>query len=103
MPEKERTDRLFAALRLNSKLWSIFQAEVTRDDNLLPRQIRQDVLSLSLFVDKRTKDIMCFPEPEKLTILININLNLAAGLSSSQGQGKPDQAGYNRGPQGIEI
>ena len=81
IPEKERIDRLFTALKLNGKLWSIFQAEITRDGNPLPKQVRQDLLNLSLFVDKRTKEIMCFPEPEKLTILININLNLAAGLS----------------------
>ncbi|NLW35661.1 MAG: flagellar biosynthesis regulator FlaF [Syntrophorhabdus aromaticivorans] len=81
LSEKERIDRLFAALKINSKLWSIFQAEITREDNPLPKQVRQDLLTLSLFVDKRTKDIMCFPEPEKLEILININLNLAAGLS----------------------
>ena len=104
IPEKERIDRLFTALKLNAKLWSIFQAEVTSDSNLLPRQVRQDLLNLSLFVDKRTKEIMCFPEPEKLTILININLNLAAGLSSApQVQNKPNQSEYDRGPQGIEI
>jgi flagellar protein FlaF len=91
MPDKERIDRLFAALKINGKLWSIFQAEITRDDNPLPRQVRQDLLTLSLFVDKRTKEIMCFPEREKLTVLIDINLNLAAGLSASQVQGKPDQ------------
>jgi flagellar protein FlaF len=91
MPDKERIDRLFAALKINGKLWSIFQAEITRDDNPLPRQVRQDLLTLSLFVDKRTKEIMCFPEREKLTVLIDINLNLAAGLSASQAQGKSDQ------------
>jgi flagellar protein FlaF len=36
MPDKERIDRLFAALKINGKLWSIFQAEITRDDNPLP-------------------------------------------------------------------
>ena len=30
MPEKERIDRLFAALRINGILWSIFQAEITQ-------------------------------------------------------------------------
>jgi flagellar biosynthesis activator protein FlaF len=103
VPEKERIDRLFSALRLNGKLWSIFQAEITSDGNPLPRQVRQDLLSLSFFVDKRTKEIMCFPEPGKLTVLININLNLAAGLSASQAQGKPNQPEYHREPQGIEI
>jgi flagellar protein FlaF len=99
MPEKERIDRLFATLRINSILWSIFQAEITRDGNPLPKKVREDLLSLSLFVDKRTKEIMCFPEPDKLTILININLNLAAGLSASQAQNKPDQPESGRGPQ----
>jgi flagellar biosynthesis activator protein FlaF len=88
--EQDGIDRLFAALKLNGKLWSIFQAEITKEDSLLPRDLRQNILTLSLFVDKKTKDIMCFPEPEKLTILIDINLNLAAGLNVQQQQDKPD-------------
>jgi flagellar protein FlaF len=79
----ERVDRLFEALRINSLLWSIFQASITAEGNPLPRQLREDLLTLSLFVDKRTREIMCFPEPDKLTSLININLNLAAGLRAS--------------------
>lgn len=89
--ERERIDRLFAALKINSLLWSIFQAEISRDGNLLPKNVREDLLTLSLFVDKRTKEIMCFPEPEKLTVLININLNLAAGLKASPAQDTPNQ------------
>ena len=89
MPEQERIDRLFEALKINGLLWSIFQAEITADDNPLPRKLREDLLSLSLFVDKRTKEIMCFPDPEKLTVLININLNLAAGLNASPAQEEP--------------
>jgi len=89
IPEQERIDRLFEALRINSLLWSIFQAEIVAEGNPLPRQLREDLLSLSLFIDKRTKDIMCFPEPGKLTMLININLNIAAGLNTSPAQEKP--------------
>ena len=79
----ERIDRLFEALRINSFLWSIFQAEISADGNPLPKQLREDLLTLSLFVDKRTKEVMCFPEPVKLTALINLNLNIAAGLKGS--------------------
>jgi flagellar biosynthesis activator protein FlaF len=79
----DRIDRLFEALRINSLLWSIFQAEISADGNPLPRQLREDLLTLSLFVDKRTKEVMCFPEPDKLTALVNINLNIAAGLRAS--------------------
>jgi flagellar biosynthesis activator protein FlaF len=91
MPERERIERLFAALKINSLLWSIFQAEISRDGNPLPKNVREDLLTLSLFVDKRTKEIMCFPEPEKLNILIKINLNLAAGLKALPAQEKPHQ------------
>jgi flagellar biosynthesis activator protein FlaF len=79
----DRIDRLFEALRINSLLWSIFQAAISEDGNPLPKQLREDLLTLSFFVDKRTKEVMCFPEPEKLTALININLNIAAGLKAS--------------------
>jgi flagellar protein FlaF len=92
LKERERIDRLFEALRLNSLLWSIYQAEITTDGNPLPRKLREDLLTLSLFIDKRTKDIMCYPEPEKLTILININLNIAAGLSASSAQERPSRS-----------
>ena len=76
----DRIGRVFEALRINSLLWSIFQAQISEDGNPLPRQLREDMLTLSLFVDKQTRDVMFSPEPDKLTALININLNIAAGL-----------------------
>ena len=82
-PDNEKIHRLFEALRLNSFLWSIFQAQISADGNQLPRQLREDLLTLSLFVDKRTREIMFSPEPDKLSLLININLNIAAGLKAS--------------------
>ncbi len=57
MTGKEQIDRLFAALKINSKLWSIFQEEISREGNPLPKKVREDVLSLSFFIDKRTKEL----------------------------------------------
>lgn len=71
------------SLTMNQRIWTILQGELAKEDNPLPKQLRQDLLSLSLFVDKRTFDIMAYPAPEKLDILININLNIAAGLRSN--------------------
>jgi flagellar protein FlaF len=42
--------------------------------------LKQDLLSLSVFIDKRIFEVMAYPNPEKLTAIININLNIAAGL-----------------------
>jgi flagellar biosynthesis activator protein FlaF len=68
------------ALRLNQKIWTIIQSELADESNPLPLNIRQDILNLSIFVDKRIIEVMSYPEPEKLDMIININLNLAAGL-----------------------
>lgn len=72
--------RLAEALRFNQHLWTFFQAELTKEENPLPVELKQNILNLSLFIDKRTFETLASPSPEKLNILININLNLAAGL-----------------------
>jgi len=76
-------EKLDNALRINQSVWSILQSELVRDDNPLPVEIRQNVLTLSVFIDKRIIEIMAEPQPEKLQIIIDINLNLAAGLRGS--------------------
>jgi flagellar biosynthesis activator protein FlaF len=76
-------EKLDEAIQYNQRVWSIFQGELAKDDNPLPKKLRQDILSLSLFIDKRIFDILSFPAPEKLTAIININLSLAAGLRGS--------------------
>jgi len=72
--------QLDAALRYNQKIWSVFQVELEREDNPLPLNVRQNLLRLIAFVDKRIFETMAFPEPEKLTMMIQINENIAAGL-----------------------
>ena len=63
-------------LQYNQRLWTFFQAELTTEDNPLPEEIKRNLLSLSLYVDRRTFEVMAYPAPEKLDILININLNI---------------------------
>ena len=74
------SQRLEEALRLNQRIWTIFQSELTGKDNPLPQNIKKNLLTLSMFVDKQTFEIMAAPASEKLDIIININLNIAAGL-----------------------
>jgi flagellar protein FlaF len=80
---EDRSTKLDHALKFNQRIWTIFQAELVRPDNPLPKELRQDILSLSVFIDKRIFETMAYPAPEKLTAIININLNLAAGLNGS--------------------
>ena len=76
-------DHLAEALRNNQIVWSIIQSELVKDDNPLPIEVRNNLLTLSVFVDNRMIQVMAHPEPEKLKMLIDINLNLAAGLRGS--------------------
>ena len=73
-------DQIDEALLYNRKLWSIFLTTVTREDNPLPPQLRQNVANLGVFVMNQTMSIMTEPKREKLGTLININRELAAGL-----------------------
>ena len=76
----DRNERLDAALNFNQQIWSILQGELLKAENPLPKKIRQNLLALSAFIDKRIFEIMAFPSPEKLNIVIDINRNIAAGL-----------------------
>lgn len=81
----DRREKLDEALSYNQRVWSIIQGELLDESNPLPKALRESILSLSVFIDKRIFNIMAYPAPEKLAIIININLNLAAGLRSNPG------------------
>jgi len=70
----------WTALVFNRKLWSIFLTSVTREDNPLPADIRQNIANLGLFVINHTLTLASDKRPERLGSLISINRELAAGL-----------------------
>ena len=79
----DRDVKLNEAIKFNQKVWSFFQAELSDPENPLPKNLREDILNLSLFLDKRLFEVMAYPDPEKLTIVIDINFNIAAGLRTN--------------------
>ena len=44
----DRDGKRFESLKNNQSIWTILQAELAKDDNPLPKPLRQDLLSLSL-------------------------------------------------------
>ncbi|MGE0552359.1 MAG: flagellar biosynthesis regulator FlaF [Gemmatimonadales bacterium] len=74
--------RMDEALKLNQRLWTFFQAELSAPDNPIAPEIKFNLLQLIRFIDQRTFEVIAFPAPEKLTALININRNIAAGLAA---------------------
>ena len=79
----DRNERLEEALKFNQKVWSIFQSELTNEDHPMPVELRQNLLRLGGFIDRRIFETMANPSPEKLDMIIKINCNLAAGLRGS--------------------
>lgn len=75
------TDALQAALQLNQRLWTIFQASITEDDCPLPPDLRTNIAALSLLVDRETMARLADLDATKLDTLININRNVSNGLS----------------------
>ena len=71
---------LIETVRLNWRLWTIFQSEVSEAEAGLPAELRENMLTLCNFVDKRTVEILADPKPDMLDVLININRNIASGL-----------------------
>ena len=76
----DRESKLTEALEFNQKLWSIFQASLAESDHPMPVALRQDILRLGAFIDKRIFELMAFPSPDKLAIIVRMNQNLAEGL-----------------------
>lgn len=84
--EPGRDKKLLEAIKFNQKVWSFFQAELSDPENPLPKNLREDILNLSIFIDKRLFEVLAFPDPEKLAIVIDIDFNIAAGLRTNAGQ-----------------
>jgi len=70
---EDRDEKLDEALKYTQRIWRIFQRELSRKDNPLPKQLKINLLQLSSFIDKRIFETMSYPSPEKLTAVININ------------------------------
>lgn len=79
-PEVSADDYL-EAVRRNEQLWTIFQGCLCEKDNPLPRDLKQLLLNISLYVDKTTFEAKANRNPDLLKSLIDINRNIAAGLS----------------------
>lgn len=91
-------EELLGAVRLNWRLWTIFQAELASPECPLPIEMRQDMLSLCNFVDKRTVEIISDVDRTKIDVLININRQIASGLFATPSQAESPSADQAAAP-----
>ena len=84
-------DEIRTVNRLNWKIWTILQTSLISEESGLPKHIRENMLSLSNFVDRRSAELLTKPVPEKLDILIHINKNIGAGLLEGRRRAKKQE------------
>jgi flagellar protein FlaF len=69
------------ALRLNQRLWSIFQAALMEPSCPLPQDVRQNVLALSVMVDRHLLQRLGDLDGTKIQPILDINRAIAEGLA----------------------
>ena len=77
------------ALHWNRRLWTTLAADCANPDNRLPMQLRANIISLSIWVDKHTSQVM--QKRAAIQPLIDVNRIIMQGLSNQMagpGQGE---------------
>jgi flagellar biosynthesis activator protein FlaF len=69
------------AIDWNRRMWRMLAADCLDEGNKLPEQLRANIVSLSLFVTRYSKDVMRNGSP--LDPLIDINRSIMQGLQGS--------------------
>jgi len=67
------------ALHWNRRLWTTLAADCANPDNRLPVQLRANIISLSIWVDKYTSEVM--QKQAAIQPLIDVNRIIMQGLS----------------------
>lgn len=81
------SDTVLTSVRLNWRIWTIIQAALVDPECPLPKQIRENLINLSNFIDKRSAQMIANPKSvEKMDVLININRQIGAGLLGNAGE-----------------
>jgi flagellar protein FlbT len=70
------------ALLYNRRLWTVFLDAVLREDNQLPKPVRNNIKDLGLFVMNETFAAMTKPTLNQIKAMIKVNRGIAAGLRS---------------------
>lgn len=75
------------ALRFNQKVWDVFCADWSSETCTLDEDLRTSLLSLGLFVKKRTFTMLAQPTRTGVLVLIDLNDNLIQGLKGQAAGG----------------
>lgn len=76
-----------AALSRNASMWTVLAADVIRDENELPVELRAKIFNLATFVRNKTQQLMKTGSTPDVRILTDINRNIISGLRNAASKG----------------
>ena len=68
-------------LEWNRRLWLTLQSDLSREENLLPDQLRAQLISLAIWVDKHTTKVL--RGEAEIAPLISVNRTIMEGLATA--------------------
>ena len=70
------------AMKFNQKVWDVFSADWMNPESQLSVELRQNLLSIAIFVKKKTFAMLAKPDADGLRLLIQLNENIIDGLKA---------------------
>lgn len=95
---KTEIARRAEALAANRRLWTLLATDCAAPDNQLPQALRAQIISLSLFVDRHSRQVI--REGAAIDVLIDINRTMMQGLSPPAGDAAGSGGGASLTAQG---
>lgn len=92
----EHKKTLVDAVLWNNNVWSVFRVDLLDQDNQLPKELKAQLISLSLFVERETQAVM--DGEADLEALIDINQQIIEGLRPKQQAGTAPHATPQNAP-----
>ncbi len=86
------------ALEYNKKLWIVFADSMADPSHDLPQELKNNIASLSVFMLKRTLEVLADATAEKLDVMIDINRQIASGLMKTPAKDATDTAVPSEAP-----
>lgn len=77
--------RISAALK-NRDVWSALRLDLSNENNALPKELRASLVSLSLWIERETSDVI--DGNGDIDALIEVNRNIMAGLKPEEEKSK---------------
>ncbi len=99
----ENKSEIRDVVRLNWRVWTIIQAAMLDPENTVPITVRSNLVNLSNFIDKRSVDILAYPDTNKLEVLININRQIGAGLLGNPAEDEEEEQSYTSTDPSVDI